>query len=493
MGRPLRPVPGAPGRIAALHLPLDLSLVAPGDRVLIGVSGGADSLSLLHALSLGPAAPDLTVIAAHVHHGMRGEAADADAAFLHETCAGWNIALSVAWADVPALARERRISIEEAGRVARLEAFAHLAARHGCDKVATAHTADDQAETLLLHLLRGSGLDGLCGMPARRPLAPAAGAPELIRPLLPARRADTEAYCAAYGLSPRLDITNQDLRYRRNRLRHEVLPLLDAIAPGVCERLVRLSYLLADERDYLRARAEELLACARVPNCDGGGVRGLQVAVLQNAPAALARRALRDALREMGITAPSFECVERLRRLLRETRPAAFTLPGGSLRATCRDGHLEFAPITPPDRPSPPPTIPVSCPGVTNAPAFALSLELRELPSPPETRRCPPAQALFDRRALHLPLLLRPPGRGDRFRPFGAPGRRLLSDVFADRKVPVSHRGSWPILADQEGIVWVVGLAAAERTRVSEATIHCVQADAAGGAANAGRSPIEAG
>src|SRR5687768_6850750 len=247
----------------------DGSCFSPGDRVLVAVSGGADSLALLHALAHDRESLALTLFAAHVHHGMRGDEADADVDFLEGICAEWAVPLLVERVGVPELAKRERISVEEAGRNARYSALDKLAQEHGCNRVATAHTADDQAETVLLNLFRGTGIDGLAGIPARRPLSGDLGAPELVRPLLRRWRRDTEAYCAEHALEPREDRTNRDLRYRRSRIRHELLPRLRDYDPDVKSHLVRLADQAREERDLLNDAASALLAGARIESDDG--------------------------------------------------------------------------------------------------------------------------------------------------------------------------------------------------------------------------------
>jgi len=467
-----------------MELPLDLSLVTAGDRLLAGVSGGPDSLALLHALSGRRTELGIEVVAAHVHHGMRAEAAEADVRFLEETCAAWGVPLAVERVDVPGLASERRVSIEEAGRAARYEAFDRLARGWGCARVATAHTADDQAETVLLNLFRGAGIDGLAGIPPTRPLSRAADAPVLVRPLLRTWRRSVEAYCRAHALQPREDSTNRDLRYRRSRIRHELLPQLGEYAPHLKEGLARLAEQAREEQALLQPEAERLLRSAILPPAPRPALPFrppallpelmLDGAVLSRAPAALARRALRLGLRGAAGDAVEMNAglIERLLDLARGVGPPAWDLPGSPLRVVRRDGSLLLLQVR--AREPAPRTRAVLLPGRVEAPEFGLCLE-GMVTTAPSDLRLPPGEAILNLEALCPPLRVRVPEAGDRFRPLGAPGSRLLSDLFTDRKIPRELRPAWPLLEDREGLLWVVGLAVAERVRVAPGAARCLR------------------
>ena len=456
-----------------MRLPLNLELFQSGDRLLVGISGGVDSLALLHGLAGERDARGLELVAVHVHHGMRGESAEADVEFLAARCEDWRVPLVVERVDVPSLAVQRRISVEEAGREARYSTFNRLAGELGCGKVVTAHHADDQAETLLLHLFRGAGLDGLAAMPERRPLSSEAGAPELVRPLLSVRRRELEAYCRAHQLEPRLDITNLDLQYRRNRIRHELIPTLSGYDPAIVEHLLRLSQQARDERELLSAEAARLLRSA-VSTCPPPefGIPlpalppdlTLELALLRAAPPALLRRMLRLALRQ----AAGFEIeesaalIERLLQLM-NVATGAIDLPGCSLRAVVSGERLR---IESHSRPLPPPApTEIQLPGTILVPQFGLKLDAVEGPIPVNVW-FPPFRAILDVDSLRPTFQLRAPRSGDRFRPLNAPGTRLVSDLFGDRKVPAYYRARWPILTDREGILWVLGLAIAHRARI---------------------------
>lgn len=210
------------------------ALLTPGRRVLAAVSGGPDSVCLAHWLSVQARRKKLEVALLHVNHGLRGKSSERDAEFVRALGARLGLRVAVVRADVKGRAKKSGHGLEDAGRKERYRALAARARRDRFDAVATGHQLDDQAETVLLHLLRGTSLEGLGGIPAKRPLAPGV---ELIRPLLPLTRAEIMLYLETHGLDWRDDRTNRDPKFTRNWVRREVLPLLESRAPGVKERL----------------------------------------------------------------------------------------------------------------------------------------------------------------------------------------------------------------------------------------------------------------
>ena len=213
-------------------------LLPPGGRVLAAVSGGPDSVCLAHWLSVQARQKNLVVQLVHVHHGLRGRAADADARFVETLGAALGLRVTVVRAPVRALAAKRGLGLEEAGRKERYRVLGERARRGRFSAVATGHQLDDQAETVLLHLLRGTSLEGLGGIAPRRALRPGV---EVIRPLLPLTRAEVFLYLKRHGLKWREDASNADPKFTRNWVRREVLPLLERRAPGVKERLAAIA------------------------------------------------------------------------------------------------------------------------------------------------------------------------------------------------------------------------------------------------------------
>jgi tRNA(Ile)-lysidine synthase len=333
-----------------------------GGGVVVAVSGGADSTALLLALAellkAGRLRFEMTV--AHLNHGLRGEAAEADALWVAGLAREHGYAAVVGRARVEEDAREARDNLEQAARRARYRFLLKTARGAGAWAVVAAHTLDDQAETVLLRLLRGSGAEGLGGMRPARVLE-AEGSRDgeaissregeeilLLRPLLGwARRADAEAYCRARGVEFRSDAMNEDERFARVRVRRRLLPLLETFNPRVAEALARTAELLSDDAQALEREASKLLEEARVESPEGaenGAARPLRVEVLREAQAALRRRALRQwitlgrgGLRRIEMI--HILAVERLLQGIRGGRVAE--LPDGS-SVERRGGWLRF-------------------------------------------------------------------------------------------------------------------------------------------------------
>jgi tRNA(Ile)-lysidine synthase len=325
---------------------------AAGDGLAAAVSGGADSLALLHALRTlaGPRGWRLAVVT--VDHGLRSGSA-ADAAFVVDHAKALGLDARLATLAPADLARHRRAGQEGAARAARYEALWRAAGELGCDWLATGHTLDDQAETVLLQLLRGAGPDGLAGMPVR--------SGRLLRPLLGVRRAETRGCCAAIGVDWREDPTNAEPGPLRNRVRQRLLPLLEELRPGAAGALARTAALAADERDWLDPLVAAALAATLAGPPEGSGRGGpgdppgvprsvgaqggtpvepagsgpvaLDAAALAGLPAALARRVVRAAARQAGAAPPDAEATDRVVALVAQRGGEATWAGGRAWRA----------------------------------------------------------------------------------------------------------------------------------------------------------------
>lgn len=476
-------------------------LVSPGDTVVIGVSGGPDSLCLLHALHRLAPELDARLHVAHLHHGLRGAEADADAAFVQEIAGSWGLPCTVEQADVAALARQSGASLEEAAREARYAFLARLAAQLGAQAVAVGHNADDQAETVLMHFLRGSGLAGLRGMQPKSAL-PAAGVSGvrcqvsgvkgqvaggegcLIRPLLFTPRADILAYCAGQGWQPRFDRSNEDTTFYRNRLRHDLLPLLATYNPQIRRILGNTAAVLAD--DYQLLRRDLLAAWPAIALEEEGGRLVLDLHGWRGLPAALQRGVLREAIRRLraaSLRNVSFVHVDNAFWLLHEGRagdrmtlPAGLELALGYDRFAVGDEGVELPvndlPLLDVE------WLPLPVPGTVELAGWQVAMTLlaaADLP-PGWQENSDPWQAWLDADVLGGEPALRTRREGDRFQPLGMAGRsKLLAELFTNAKVPAAARDGWPLLLTSGGdIAWVCGLRIDERARVTEGTQRVV-------------------
>lgn len=421
-------------------------LIPPGSRVLVALSGGLDSVVLLHLIRFLPLPGRYTLAAAHFDHAMRPDSA-ADAAWVAGLCRAWEVPLDVARADSPPRS-------EDEAREARYAFLARAAERAGADLILTAHHADDQAETVLFRAARGTGLRGLAGIPDRRG--------RIVRPLLPFHRAELAAYAAAAGLRYRVDPTNETLSYARNRLRHEVIPRLEAVAPGASRSLARLADLARDNEtawDWVLDRLEEEVVLSRAPD-----LIELARPILLSYHPAIRARLLHRLFRRFGSSPGRAGTMAALEF-------TSLGASGGRVRVG-RDVHLERELDRVRIRRGPQPERPANDRPVTLATPEAgageavLGGRRYSVEWTTSSRPSTGATEDFDPSAIAFPLCLRAWQPGDRIRlPFGT---KKLKKLFLERRLTRSDRARVPVLADASGrILWVVGIARADLARPS--------------------------
>lgn len=422
------------------------SLIAPGMHIVCAVSGGADSVAMLHVLYSLRDALGITLSAAHYNHHLRGAESDRDEAFVRQLCASLDIPLAVSGGDVAAFAAQSGQSIEEAARTMRYAFFSTLN-----KTVATAHTADDNLETVLLNLLRGTSLRGLCGIPVRRG--------NLIRPMLCVTRIEIERYLLENHLSHVEDSTNAQPDALRNRLRQTVIPLLRRENPALSQNVLRESLLLRQDEDYLESLAADALTRAQLP--DGS----LSVSALTPQPDAVRTRAVRKLLNRAGVHKLTHRHIAAVDALLFSADPSAnCSLPGG-LTAARQYDRLTLG--TPQHVES---WLPVALfPGLeADIPALNLHVVCRIEKNPQKIEKIQNSSSTFackyDMMDSDTGLCLRPRQTGDTIRLPG--GTRSLKKLLIDRKIPASQRASIPVLADRHGVIAVCGVAA-DRSRLA--------------------------
>jgi tRNA(Ile)-lysidine synthase len=474
--------------LAAVHaFILKHHLLPKSGTIVVGVSGGPDSVCLLHVLKTlcapeGPF-PQVKLHVAHLNHLLRGEESQADATFVADLAAAWGLPCTIGQADVAAQAKVARQSIEEAARAARYFFLQEVEAadRERASRIAVGHHADDQVETLVMHWLHGSGMGGLVGMRPEQHDG-------IIRPLLAVRRKEILAYCARHHLEFREDASNQDTRFLRNRIRHELLPTLEQYNPNLRETLLRNAEILVEEERYFQAQADaawrQVITVEAFPRLEG------DVAAYRRLPLALRRRFLRD----LGLWASDGQVSLELRHITaiddllhRATGGGALHLPGG-MRVLRMQQRFEFgrplayeqteqAPGQHPGQVAE--TVHLPVPGEACLPGttwLVLAQILDSASAPPpgyEESRKGSRWGYVDLDAVqaYLPLALRTRHAGDRFRPLGMAQEKKLQDAFVDAKIPRTERSTLPLVCGADGtLLWVPGYLVSDLVKLTPAT-----------------------
>jgi tRNA(Ile)-lysidine synthase len=450
-------------------------MVERGDRVLVAVSGGPDSVALLDVLVTLRSDRDLNLHVAHLNHLLRPDAA-ADAEFVRALAAERGLPVAIESADVRALAAREKRSIEEAARNVRREFLLRTAKTVQADRVALGHHADDRVETVLMRILRGTGVDGLAGI---RPVTP-----PFIRPLFDATRAQIEAYISDRGLPYREDPSNRDPAFLRNRIRHEIVPLLEHVQPGFRAAVLRLAELAWKDRSYLLMQSALLLREQVLVEHSPGRV-ALRLAALSRIDSpALRWRVVRDALRffPAGSTDIEQTHIEAIMRLAAEGKSGDLIhLPRGIIAE--RGYGVLILRVGEAAADEPVGEFVLEVPGETAVMSLNVTIvaELlsRAAALPPVEE--PPNVAQLDYSATPEPLLVRTWRRGDRFTPLGMTGSMKVHDFFVNQKIPRDERRRVPIVTAGEEIAWVVGMRIDDRFKVTDATETVLRLEARAG------------
>lgn len=445
----------------------------------MGVSGGVDSLALLHLLH----SAGCNVVAAHFNHHLRREAEE-DAQFVAQIAKDLGCAFIRGDGEVAQMAAAEKLSVEAAARKARYRFLFAEAERLEAQAVVTAHTADDQVETLLMHLIRGSGLNGLRGMQPRTMLHHYSSKIPLVRPLLETWRVELEAYCRENQLQPRVDVTNADPTYLRNRIRLELIPLLADYNPRIKERLAGLAANVRGSLEVLEGAVSEKYNQAL--QASGEGFRSFNRVQLAAYPSATQLEIIHRAALEI---LPNSEDVDRA-ALVR----AAALLDGSAsgLRANLADGLdaqvtgnrltliLAGSLVREPEWPICPAnqTLELNIPGFVQLEnGWTIESQWLEVGTELEfDSNCDPNTAILDAHSLTPPLIIRRRVSGDRFQPLGVEaGSQTVGDFFTNVKMPRDARVGWPLVFSGSQIIWVPGYRLAEGAKVQKNSRKLVQ------------------
>jgi len=474
-------------------------LVSPGETVIVGVSGGADSVCLLHILAKWQKEPGIRLHVAHLNHQLRGMESEADAKYVSNLADSLSIPITLDKQDIAAYRTERKCSIEEAAREIRYSFLGRVAREVGANLIAIGHTRDDQVETILMHILRGTGITGLCGLISRSPIAyeklgmssPTNQSTLLvIRPLLDITREETKSYCQQYQLYPRIDSSNCSLSFFRNRLRLQLLPLLRQYNQSVDQALLRLADIAREDNAFIEQQVFGLWDALARQKKNAVYLDKKEVIKL---PIALQRQLLKIAVAKLAGDTRDIEAshIEAARNLLSKPVGKKVSLPHGFI---CEGGYNDFVITRFPVGVSstanqnqllsicPFPPLPgeffLKVPGKTALPGWKVvasivgeqvtSQPLRDTRNPGERICQRNLIADFDLYKSGAELFIRRRRPGDKFQPLGMNNLKKLQDFMVDTKIPRSWRDHIPIVCSPQQIIWVVGGRIDDRVKTTE-------------------------
>ncbi len=429
----------------------DFAMLAAGDRVLVAVSGGQDSVALLALLSDLPADHQVDLVVGHYNHGLRPEAA-AEEQFVVDLGERFGCRVVTGSGDVGAYAQENELNLEAAGRELRYGFLREQAKATGCNKIVLGHTASDVAETLLMNLLRGAGIDGLASIAPVRD--------NMIRPLVYVSRDQTAEYCDARELAFCLDSSNLNTdQFHRNHIRHHLLPALERdYGPGVQQALLRAALAVRDELDWTEAHVRQALTDCQTAE---DAAVSLLVSTAAQLPAGLLHRVLRLACTEanLDIRAFGWEHWQGMAKIIYgEAGSGQISLPQGLV---ARRQYERFFVEQASEAASETPEVfklALKMPGKTKLPDGRFVSISRKESAPTQFPAADAPSAVLDADAAGAELYVRPVRRGDRFRPLGMSGTKKVSEFLIDEKVPADRRGSVLAVVDSnDETLWLVG------------------------------------
>lgn len=438
-------------------------LINKGDRILVALSGGADSVCLLHCLKKLESTYDIKIYAAHLNHKIRGMDAQKDAMYAAKLCDAMKVRFFVKAVDVPLYAKEQKLTIEEAARQVRYEMLFEIKDRIHANKIAVAHNLDDQVETVMMRLLRGSGIHGLKGMDYKR-------TDGVIRPLMDVMKRDILAYCDMHKLQPCVDKTNLETEYTRNNIRLNLIPYIEKeFTPNIKNKLSRMANILREDNSFLEDEAQKVFL--READIAQEHVR-LQGEDLKLMHPAIVKRIIRLSIKQVlrsleGIESVHIEDVIEL--MHSENNHAMLNLPKGlivykrpeGIFFTCKqiqDELSSYRYVMPPGE----------------------SIYISEIKMHVDSKLLSKEKCMvlpignmvkaFDIDKIQGDLIIRNRQDGDKMRPMGLGGTKKLKDIFIDLKIPREQRDSIPIVCDEQGILWIVGYKISEDYKIDENT-----------------------
>jgi tRNA(Ile)-lysidine synthase len=444
-----------------LKIILERRLIESGDRVLVGLSGGPDSVSLLHILHGLRDELGISLSAAHLNHMIRGRDASADEAYVKKLCGKFRIPLAIDRFDVPQFAKQEKLSLEDAARRLRYKFFFEAAKKDKATKIALGHTADDNVETVLMRLVMGTGTRGLLGIPAKRG--------KIVRPLIECARQEIEDYCGKHKLKPRIDKSNFDTKYLRNRIRHDLIPLLEKINPNARSAIGKAIALLGSDYEYLMGISTKALHGATIKSTDKS--IKLDIDKLLMYPDSIRRYVLRAAIENVkgDLENITFTHIYDVLSKLPDDEEWELHLPSGL--SVLGDGDvLEITSARPVSRKALSFKYELKVPGSLKIAESGLRLSAEIVKIPKKLKLKDRNQAIIDFSKAGDCLVVRSRRAGDKFSPFGIPGTKKLKDFLIDEKIPSGEKDSVPIVESRGRIAWVAGHRIDNRFKITEKT-----------------------
>lgn len=445
------------------------NLINDGDKILVALSGGPDSVALLHTLKNLQSRFDIKLYAAHLNHKIRGIEAQKDALYSAQLCDSLGVTFFVKSVDVPLYASEHKLTLEEAARKVRYDMLFEIKQKISADKIAVAHNLDDQAETILMRMLRGTGIKGLKGMDYLRDGC-------IIRPLMDVQKKDILEYCKENGLNPRIDKTNLEPEYTRNKIRLNLIPYIEnEFSPNLKETLSRMSNIIREDSDYLEKEAENYFKREAVFISDKTvKIDSFDISSLHNS---MKKRLVRLCINHCLKTLEGIESIhiDDVMSLMKSGRnEAVINLPKGLFVYKKPDGiYFTLSQIE------------------HSADTFEYSLVpgeevlIKEIEMKIESKimakdKCvllPTGQftKAFDLNKIKGDIKIRTRADGDKMKPMGLGGTKKLKDIFIDMKVPREKRDTIPVVCDDEGIIWLVGYKISEDYKIDDSTSTVVR------------------
>lgn len=441
------------------------SMINNGDSIVVGVSGGPDSVCLLHVLWRLREELNLRIVAVHINHMLRGSESDRDEEYVKSLCEKMNIELQALRIDIKKISKEKNQSLEETGRDERYRHFGIIADNIGASKIAVAHNKNDQAETVLMNIIRGSGLDGLKGMDYVRG--------RIIRPLLDVERSEIETYCEVNKLNPITDSSNLDNIYSRNKIRLNVIPYIDSLFDcNLVKSIDRMNRLIKDDIDFIDNKINKMYYTS-VLKKESEEVE-LLLGKIKNMHVAAKRRIIRKSINEVKGNVKGIESIhiENILEMIDNGKVGSkLCLPGikvgrtyDSIRFYMKEKQPDVFDFN----------VGLIIPGKTEMGGGRHSFETTII-SDFNINEYKPVKGssniqFFDYDKLPQGINIRKRKEGDYFRPVNSKGTKKLKEFFIDSKVPREIRDSIPLVAKESEIIWIVGYKISDKFKVTENT-----------------------